>query len=312
MDDSLEIKTVVPSFTKKDWEVDPSLLPSRLNDIKNAGLQPLDSSANYLKKRLDEWRENGLWKHFQLSWDMFCEIELGKPVEWVDLVVDCAPEQSPDDIRKTIMQVIKKLDTLQLAINEHPPINNVGRPPKLTPEDKQKITELRSQGMTQQQIADEMNVTQSNVSSTINSIEKLDNIKVLDTIQSNTMVKSAVTDGGTSQSYLIGRLKRDHPEVLDKIGKGKEFKSARAAAIAMGILKDRPMIAVPCEPSKLAANLESKCDADYLSEVIESLDGIAVSGSSGGEIASKLYQKLDDQQLRELYTNLCDYLGNEF
>lgn len=72
------------------------------------------------------------------------------------------------------------------------------------------------------------------------------------------------------------------------------------------------MIALPSEPETLAKNLQSKCDSDYLVEMGKSLGFIAVEGQSGGDISSDLYVKLNDQQLRELYTNLCDYLGNEF
>lgn len=40
--------------------------------------------------------------------------------------------------------------------------------------------------------------------------------------------------GGTSADYLFSRLKRDAPGMLDEIGKGKRFKSVRAAAVEAG------------------------------------------------------------------------------
>jgi hypothetical protein len=42
---------------------------------------------------------------------------------------------------------------------------------------------------------------------------------------------------GNSSNYLISRLARDNPEMVSQIGKGKRFKSARAAGIAAGIVK---------------------------------------------------------------------------
>ena len=51
------------------------------------------------------------------------------------------------------------------------------------------------------------------------------------------LIKS--TQGGTSQSYLLQRLARDQPELLDQIGPDKEFRSVRAAAIEAGIIKPR-------------------------------------------------------------------------
>ncbi len=42
--------------------------------------------------------------------------------------------------------------------------------------------------------------------------------------------------GGTSQEYLLARIKRDAPDVFDDYANG-EFPSVRAAAIAAGIVK---------------------------------------------------------------------------
>ena len=41
--------------------------------------------------------------------------------------------------------------------------------------------------------------------------------------------------GGTSQAYLLRRIARDQPQLLDQIGPDKEFHSVRAAAIEAGI-----------------------------------------------------------------------------
>jgi hypothetical protein len=42
---------------------------------------------------------------------------------------------------------------------------------------------------------------------------------------------------GETASYLVRRLKRDHPEINDALARG-EYKSARAAGIAAGIVKE--------------------------------------------------------------------------
>jgi len=83
---------------------------------------------------------------------------------------------------------------------------------------------------------------------------------------------------GTSRDYLARRLSRDNPEVLDEIGEGKKFKSVRQAAIHAGIVK--PKITVQFDPEE-----------------------------SGGQIVSKLYQKLSDDQLKEMLENLLNYFG---
>ena len=81
---------------------------------------------------------------------------------------------------------------------------------------------------------------------------------------------------GTSREYLLARLSRDFPEVLDEIGNGKKYRSARAAAIAMGIIEEKKSIQFSVK-------------------------------ETGGQIAGKLHQKLTDQQMAELAEALQDY-----
>ena len=63
-------------------------------------------------------------------------------------------------------------------------------------------------------------------------------------------------DYGTSQDYLLRRIKTEAPELLDDIGKGKKFKSARAAAITAGIIK--PKISLQVSPDESGASIASK------------------------------------------------------
>ena len=50
------------------------------------------------------------------------------------------------------------------------------------------------------------------------------------------------TARGETQAYLLRRIARDRPELLDQIGDGKPHRSARAAAIAAGIIKPVPIV----------------------------------------------------------------------
>jgi len=65
------------------------------------------------------------------------------------------------------------------------------------------------------------------------------------------LIKS--TDGGTSRSYLLRRIARDQPELLDQIGPDKPHRSVRAAAIAAGIIKPVPTVRLVDDPPKVAA-----------------------------------------------------------
>ncbi len=99
-----------------------------------------------------------------------------------------------------------------------------------------------------------------------------------------TLVQKTVQQGdnitlnqkGTSREYLAARLSRDCPEVLDEIGKGKKYKSVRAAAIAAGIIK--PKVTIQFLPEE-----------------------------SGSQIAGRLRQKLAPQQFNELRDALNDF-----
>lgn len=51
------------------------------------------------------------------------------------------------------------------------------------------------------------------------------------------------TGGGTSSSYLAARIKRDAPEIAERVMAG-EFRSIRQAAIAAGIVKETPPLVI--------------------------------------------------------------------
>lgn len=80
----------------------------------------------------------------------------------------------------------------------------------------------------------------------------------LDNINSN--------QGGTSQSYLLRRIARDCPELLDQIGEGKTCKSVRAAAIKAGIIKDVPTIRL-AEPAKAAQSIVDRVGIEFSTQL---------------------------------------------
>lgn len=67
-------------------------------------------------------------------------------------------------------------------------------------------------------------------------------------------VNSGESKGGNRQTYLLRRLARDAPDVLERVKAG-EFRSARAAAIEAGIIKPVPTIRVTSDMQAVAAKL---------------------------------------------------------
>ena len=82
------------------------------------------------------------------------------------------------------------------------------------------------------------------------------------------VVKS--TQGGNSQSYLLQRLARDAPEALERVKSG-EIKSARAAAIAAGIIKPVPTVRLVGDMSKVAAAIHKHLDPQQVASLVEEL-----------------------------------------
>ena len=70
---------------------------------------------------------------------------------------------------------------------------------------------------------------------------------------------------GNSESYLLRRLKRDRPELIEKIEAGT-IKSVRAAAIEAGIVKDVPSVPMN-EPAKAAAAILRRTGKDFAAQL---------------------------------------------
>lgn len=65
-------------------------------------------------------------------------------------------------------------------------------------------------------------------------------------------------DIGRGTDYRIARLQRDRPDILEGLKEG-QYRSVRQAAIAAGIVKDRPTVTVPLDdPAKAAAMLKQR------------------------------------------------------
>jgi hypothetical protein len=70
------------------------------------------------------------------------------------------------------------------------------------------------------------------------------------------------TARGETQAYLLRRLARDAPEVLERVKSG-EIKSARAAAIEAGIIKPVPTVRLVPDPTRAAASIVERMDRTW-------------------------------------------------
>lgn len=75
---------------------------------------------------------------------------------------------------------------------------------------------------------------------------------------------------GETADYLLRRLARDRPDVLERVKAG-EFPSARAAAIEAGIIRPVPTIRLVDDPAKVAASIRRHLDRDQLLALAQAL-----------------------------------------
>jgi hypothetical protein len=73
------------------------------------------------------------------------------------------------------------------------------------------------------------------------------------------------------RSYLLRRIARDQPELLDQIGPDKPHRSARAAAIAAGIIRPVPVVRLVADPAKVAASIRRHLDQQQIASLVEEL-----------------------------------------
>lgn len=86
------------------------------------------------------------------------------------------------------------------------------------------------------------------------------------------IVKS--TEGGNSQRYLLQRLARDAPDILERIKNG-EIKSARAAAIEAGIITPFPSIALK-DPVHAAQRMLDRKGQAWCLQLLEELSELVL------------------------------------
>jgi hypothetical protein len=76
---------------------------------------------------------------------------------------------------------------------------------------------------------------------------------------------------GNRQDAILRRIKRDHPDIADRLERG-EFRSARAAGLAAGFIKPAPpTIRLVPDPVKVAAAIRKHLDQQQVASLVEEL-----------------------------------------
>ena len=101
--------------------------------------------------------------------------------------------------------------------------------------------------------------------------------KVNEKKDNNVIFSESPNRQGNSADYSKARLRRDHPEIAEELERG-EHRSARAAGIAAGFIKDVPTIRM-ADPVKAARLAHSKLDSDFLKQFLAELLKLSSSQS---------------------------------
>jgi len=78
---------------------------------------------------------------------------------------------------------------------------------------------------------------------------------------------------GTSEEYVVRRLKRDTPELATALARG-EFPSARAAGIAAGFVKPSPPSLQLKDPAPTAQKLLAKMGKEWCDQFLDELEAL--------------------------------------
>jgi len=88
--------------------------------------------------------------------------------------------------------------------------------------------------------------------------------------RSGDIVTSNPTGKGNSADYLTARIKRDHPEIAERMKAG-EFSSVRQAALEAGIVK--PTFTCPIDPERAARLIRKHFEPSAVDSLIDALQG---------------------------------------
>lgn len=82
--------------------------------------------------------------------------------------------------------------------------------------------------------------------------------------------------GPNGQAEILRRIKRDHPDIAERVERG-EFRSARAAGIAAGFIKPSPPSLQLKEPVPTARKLLDKQGREWCLQLLEELSELVLS-----------------------------------
>ena len=217
-----------------------------------------DSDCRVVLGCYDTIIQNGYWRDVADSEEEYFLEYCKKPKAWFEAIRDKV--MTIADGKTITIKDFQQQQAIQLS--DATPNPTKGRPAKIDPA---QVHQLRDEGLTQKQIAEELGCGRSTVSDVLNNVGLYyhDNIN-----RHNT--KDSPPKQGTASEYLAARLARDNPDILERVKAG-EFPSMRAAAVAAGIVKARQSFSMTASttPEAFGNTLLQKLDPEFALRLAE-------------------------------------------
>lgn len=197
------------------------------------------------------------------------------PINLYNSILTCTKNPETSDFANRLLAKFDEcgFDPIKNQVIAHP-INPHKRPPTI---DKQEIIQAYEQnpGATQREIAEVVGCGHRTVGRIVDSLgHKPDSIRFMTQHDKPPSPQTrSPSQYGTSSFYLQQKLAAIDPNILDNIGKGKQFSSVSSAATHYGVVKKsiRIDVKVGITPEEYATKLIDKFDKQFLTALAQEL-----------------------------------------
>jgi hypothetical protein len=229
-------------------------------EVVSLGVEAVWSAQRYSRELADSVWSVRFYKHLldvlaHDTWQSYPSEAFGRPCQF-----DRLPDflTSPDGLGwPTVPEVLEMIGIVSRCNPPPPPRKNEPADPPITEWARQALGALAPHVTLQSAQAQAAKGRPLAANGEIGNGRSLDNVKA--------------TEGGNSQAYLLRRIARDQPELLDQIGPDKPHRSARAAAIAAGIIRPVPTVRLVDDPAKVAASIRRHLSQDQIEALVMEL-----------------------------------------
>jgi len=250
-------RTVVSPCFLESNELPVSKLAEDLKSLRSSLMWSAERDCRQFVKFVQQWKYEKLYQHFSPTWEEFVKKQLGKPLEWIELMVEGANYLNMYEGVVTADTAVAVAIYIRLR-------DKSGRPYKVTPEQFAVIHSYSKSGKTQREIADIVGVSQKTINRVLSH-----NSYTYNDYDSNTR---SPKQRGTSVEYRQARLDRDHPELAQQVKQGEITlaSACKKVGIAKRIIAEFK-IDEDRTPFSLAKSMTERLSLEFINDLYSEL-----------------------------------------